>query len=187
MIICQKRLKSRGKKVEIKLLKDVEYNDYKIEIDYGGTYTLDLNNHIISVKTIFPGFSFMCIKNGCLVLQDSGDKDRGCVQANGYNCVVRIEENGSFKFYSGMIDGDADEVVNGISVWGGKAEITGKSYIRSNNRGISFSSGELFISGEAEIYGEDTGVYGSHGGAKVIGTIIIDENPYIWRSVRVKG
>lgn len=159
----------------------MEYNDYKIEIDYGGTYTLDLNNHIISVKTIFPGFSFMCIKNGCLVLQDSGDKDIGRVQANGYNYVVRVEENGSFKFYSGMIDGLADWVVYGISVWGGKAEITGKSHIRSSNGGIFFISGELFISGEAEIYGEDIGVSSAHGGPeKVSGTITIDGNPYIY-------
>lgn len=83
----------------------MEYNDYKIEIDYGGTYTLDLNNHIIRVKTIYSSWSFLWIENGCLVLQDSGDKDRGCVQVNGYAYGVRVEENGSFAFYSGKIDG----------------------------------------------------------------------------------
>jgi len=169
--------KPQGGAVKITLLEDVQlqYVEYMIEIDNGGTYTLDLNNHIISGETTYTGWSIFLIRNGCLVLQDSGDKDRGCIQSNKYANAVSVEENGSFIFYSGKIDGFSQ----GVMVWSGKAEITGKSHIRTNGFGLVFVSGEIFISGEAEIYGSNCGVSSARGGEKVSGTITIDGNPYI--------
>lgn len=171
-------MKSTGKKVEIKLLKDIQYeNNYAIEINRNATYTLDLNGYTISVGQ--PVSVFLWIKSGTVILQDSSlDKD-GCIRLEGDPnsdyCVIVDGENASFIFRSGKI---LDFWV-GIWHWKGKVEVTGESYIKSTTIaddmgwGIIQGDGELSVSGNATIYGRYNGINGADKG------LVISGNPHI--------
>ena len=153
--------KKQGKSVKVTLLKNVEIGNETIFLkDENCKYELDLNSMTIKILGIIDHNAFS-ITGTTLSIRDSGSG--GCIvqePENPYECgniCVSVLEKGRIEFFSGTIRGFC-RGISGGGYGGVEIEVGGTARIQCENNGIEASGAKIFISGDAQIHGNNCGV-----------------------------
>ncbi len=157
----QDAFKKQGKSVKVTLLKNVEIGNETIFLkDENCKYELDLNSMTIKIlgRIYHNAFS---ITGTTLSIRDSGSG--GCIvqePENPYGCgniCVTVLEKGRIEFFSGTIRGFCEGIFGG-GYGGVEIEVGGTARIQCESVGISTFGAKVFISGDAQIHGNDCGI-----------------------------